>query len=103
MQSSRQSPARMRFGQILDTSGKSAALLHHRTIRQTHTWPRNGGDRLKCQTNTASPAEPGVSRIICAAGRKVRRFCAEHDPEKREPVSKRTCSNKEMRSCSDPI
>src|SRR6267378_2283018 len=24
-----------RFGPILDTSGKSAALLHHRTIRQT--------------------------------------------------------------------
>src|SRR5258705_4275439 len=83
MQSSRRAPARMRYGQILDTSGKSAALLHHRTIRQTHTWPRNGGDRRKCQTNTASPAEPGVSRIICAAGRKVRRFCAEHDPETR--------------------
>jgi len=33
MQSSRQPPARMRFDQILDTSGKSAALLHHRTIR----------------------------------------------------------------------
>src|SRR5712664_2294687 len=49
----------MRFGQILDTSGKSAAFLHHRTIRQTHTWPRNGGDSRKCQTNTASPAEPG--------------------------------------------
>jgi len=33
MQSTRQSPARMRFGPILDTSGKSAAFLHHRTIR----------------------------------------------------------------------
>src|SRR3979490_1673641 len=47
------------LGKILDTSGKSAAFLHHRTIRQTHTWPRNGGDRRKCQTNTASPAKPG--------------------------------------------
>jgi hypothetical protein len=33
MQCSRRAPARMRFGQILDTSGKSTALLHHRTIR----------------------------------------------------------------------
>src|SRR6266436_2238695 len=64
MQSSRRAPARMRYGQILDTSGKSAALLHHRTIRQTHTWPRNGGDRRKCQTNTASPAEPGGLPVI---------------------------------------
>ena len=42
MQSSRRSPARTLWGVILDTSGKSAALFHHRTIRQTHTWPRNG-------------------------------------------------------------
>ena len=30
----------------------------------------------------------GVSRIICAAGRKVRRFCAEHDPETRTGFQK---------------
>src|SRR5258707_1306421 len=88
MQSGGGGPARMRYGQILDTSDKSAPLFHHPTTRKTHTWPRKGGDRRKCQTNTASPAEPGVSRIICAAGRKVRRFCAEHDPETRTGFQK---------------
>src|SRR2546421_587500 len=34
MQSSRRSPAG-RFGSILDASGKSEALLHRRSIRQT--------------------------------------------------------------------
>src|SRR6266851_741944 len=33
MQSSRRAPARRLWGVILDTSGKSTALLHHRTIR----------------------------------------------------------------------
>ena len=35
MQSSRRAPAATLWGVILDTSGKSAALLHHRTIRET--------------------------------------------------------------------
>src|SRR5882724_4380787 len=69
MQSSRRSPVRTRFGQILDTSGKSAAFLHHRTIRQTRTWPRNGGDRRKCQTNTASPAEPEGLPVMLGLGK----------------------------------
>jgi hypothetical protein len=45
MQSSRQSPAGMRFAQILDMSGKSAALLHHRTIRQTPVARGSSGTR----------------------------------------------------------
>ena len=65
----------MRFGQILDTSGKSAALLHHRTIRQTHTWPRNGALFSAILAENSSPqlklhwlaaASDGLSRCRTA-------------------------------------
>src|SRR6266851_4922381 len=40
MQSSRRAPAKTLWEVILDTSGKSTALLHHRTIRQTPVGPQ---------------------------------------------------------------
>ena len=57
-----------RFGPTLDTSGKSAALLHHRTIRKTPAGPQRRA--VRCDVGRKSPPtiEVALALEVAMAG-----------------------------------
>jgi hypothetical protein len=60
-----------RFGPILDTSGKSAALLHHRTIRQTPVGPPWRAVRCDVGRKSLPTIEVALAREIAMARRSA--------------------------------